>query len=81
MRHFQDDTMLRLIERLETLYYERKAETDQTRSDTLPDGMAANLELSGQLAQLDRLFQETVPTTLARIGTYIRDHPAEFVAL
>ncbi len=79
MRHFQDDTMLCLLERMETLDCERKAETDPTRSNTLPDGIVANSELSSQLAQLDLLFQETVPATLARIGTYIRNHPAEFV--
>lgn len=64
MKYFSDTEMLGLIEKMETAYYEV---TKQSENTILLD-------------ELERLYKERIPLTLKRIGSFIRNNPAEFTA-
>jgi hypothetical protein len=66
MKFFNDEEMLRIVERLECVY--RAAKQSQPVSPQ-------------ELKDLDQLYLARIPDTLHRIAAYIRTHPAEFLSL
>ena len=63
MKYFNDTEMLSLIEKMEIAYYEAAKQSENTISRD----------------ELERLYVERIPFTLRRIGTFIRNNPAEFM--
>jgi hypothetical protein len=65
IRYFDDTEMLELLEQMETAYHEAAKQSETT--------IAPN--------ELDRLYQQRIPFTLRKIGSFIRSHPEEFIQL
>jgi len=81
MRYFNDDTILQLVEDMETLYYNLVAENPQGDADRARGSAEWTSEHKAQLTQFNLLLQEALPAAIPRIGMYIRNHPGEFVLI
>ena len=81
MRYFNDDTILQLVEDMETLYYNLVAENPQGDVDRSRGRVEGTSEHKAQLTQFNLLLQEALPAAIPRIGMYIRNHPGEFVLI
>lgn len=63
VKYFGDIEMLGLIEKMENAYYTEAKESGNTVF----------------FEELDRLYKEMIPSTVKLVGSFIRNHPAEFI--
>ena len=64
MNYFNDIEMLCLIEKMEAAYYSVTKQSENMIS----------------LSELEKSYKEGIPRTLKRVGSFIRNNPAEFTA-
>ncbi|AEI43816.1 hypothetical protein [Paenibacillus mucilaginosus] len=81
LRFFGDLPMLQLLERLEGVLAETGHALDYAQFDLSFGSLALRPELLAAVEPIDAEFRRLLPSTLQRIGRYIREHPQEFERL
>jgi hypothetical protein len=79
-RYFGDDSMLQLLEQLEVTLQSRH-QKESIEQAALPWDLDRYPQLNTSLMQLNATYHEIALTSLKLMGTYIRNHPDEFVLL
>ncbi len=79
-RYFGDDSMFQLLEQLESTLQARQQQ-ESTEQPALPWDLDHDPQLNTALAQLNSKYHEIAPDSLKLMGTYIRNHPDEFLVI
>ena len=80
-RFFSDAAMLQLLEQIEALLAAKHPQSTTEQPGTFPSDLDNDPELLASLSQLNTAYHQLVPKTLNLIGTFIHNHPDEFVQL